>query len=176
MPKLTICASELALEQQHLPAGCQDHAISEGSDHAQTSLMPVLSSNFSSDNAKPIAVTAAASACFVHKEEFFSAAQVSVVDQHPQELVAAAVQGVRLQYAAGLGPSANCSSLRFSIDSVQIDDEVPGTRCVRGFSCLLPHDAARAGCLVPLQCGLFADVLYLAICCIFRITANARYS
>ncbi len=54
---------------------------------------------------------------------------MSVVDQRPEELIAAAVLGVRVQYAAGLGPLGNCSSLRFSVDSVQVDDQIPGTRC-----------------------------------------------
>jgi hypothetical protein len=67
--------------------------------------------------------------------------QVSVVDQRPQELFAAVVLGVRVQYAAGLGPSGDCSSLRIAVDSVQIDDEMPGTRCP---SCLLSCSALRA--------------------------------
>lgn len=54
--------------------------------------------------------------------------QVSIVDQRPEELIAAAALGVQVQYAAGLGPSGNASSLRFSVDSIQIDDDIPGTR------------------------------------------------
>lgn len=54
---------------------------------------------------------------------------MSIVDQRPEELLAAAALGVQVQYAAGLGPSGNSSSLHFSVDSVQIDDQIPGTRC-----------------------------------------------
>ena len=53
---------------------------------------------------------------------------MSVVDQRPEELIAATAMGVQVQYAAGLGPSGNSSSLRFSVESIQIDDEIPGTR------------------------------------------------
>lgn len=56
---------------------------------------------------------------------------MSVVDQRPEELVAAAAMGVQVQYAAGLGPTGNASSLRFSVESVQIDDDIPGTRSAR---------------------------------------------
>ena len=55
--------------------------------------------------------------------------QVSIVDQRPEELIAAAALGVQVQYAAGLGPSGSASSLRASVESVQIDDDIPGTRC-----------------------------------------------
>lgn len=58
----------------------------------------------------------------------FGGLQVSVVDQRPEELIAATAIGMQVQYAAGLGPSGNSSSLRFSVDSIQIDDEIPGTR------------------------------------------------
>ena len=64
--------------------------------------------------------------------------QVSIVDQRPEELLAAAALGVRVQYAAGLGASGSSSSLRFSVDSVQIDDDIPGTRC---------RPAARGHCM-----------------------------
>ena len=57
-----------------------------------------------------------------------SGLQLSVVDQRPEELIAATAMGVQVQYAAGLGPSGNSSSLRFSVESIQIDDEIPGTR------------------------------------------------
>ena len=57
--------------------------------------------------------------------------QMSVVDQRPEELIAAAAIGVQVQYAAGLGPAGNASSLRFSVESVQIDDDIPGTRSAR---------------------------------------------
>ena len=50
------------------------------------------------------------------------------MDQRPEELIAATAMGVQVQYAAGLGPSGNSSSLRFSVESIQIDDEIPGTR------------------------------------------------
>jgi hypothetical protein len=36
-----------------------------------------------------------------------------------------------VQYAAGLGPAGNASSLRFAVESVQIDDDILGTRSAR---------------------------------------------
>jgi len=64
-------------------------------------------------------------------QELLFTLQMSLVDQRPQELIAAAIMGVRVQYAAGLGLEGNCSSLRFSVDSVQVDDQMPGTRYPR---------------------------------------------
>ena len=55
-------------------------------------------------------------------------AQVSVVDQAPQELCAAALLGIHVRYAAGLGAGGATDSLRLSIEAVQLDDELPGTR------------------------------------------------
>ena len=56
------------------------------------------------------------------------ARQVSVVDQAPQELLAAALLGIHVQYAAGLGAGAATDSLRLAVEAVQLDDEMPGTR------------------------------------------------
>jgi hypothetical protein len=65
-----------------------------------------------------------------------------VVDQRPEELIAAAVLGVRVQYAAGLGPLGNCSSLRFSVDSMQFDNQIFGSRCARHSSYTTWQDCA----------------------------------
>ena len=51
-----------------------------------------------------------------------------MVDQTPQELLAAAVLGIHVQYAAGLGTGGATDSLRLSVEAVQLDDELPGTR------------------------------------------------
>lgn len=79
--------------------------------------------------------------------------QVSLVDQRPEELVAAAILGVNVQYAAGLGPMGNCSSLRFSVDSVQIDDQMPGTRCVKTFLQMV-QPFRITPCLSPSSCTI----------------------
>lgn len=67
-------------------------------------------------------------------------AQVSVVDQAPQELLAAALLGIHVRYAAGLGPGGATDSLRLSVDAVQLDDELPGTRYS---CCLIPTASPR---------------------------------
>ncbi len=56
------------------------------------------------------------------------AAQVSLVDHRPQELLALTVAGVGLRYGAGLGPAGDFSRLRLTIDSVQADDQMFGSR------------------------------------------------
>jgi hypothetical protein len=63
-----------------------------------------------------------------HPHCMHACAQVSVVDQAPQELLAAALLGIHVRYAAGLGAGGATDSLRLSVDSVQLDDELPGTR------------------------------------------------
>ena len=70
--------------------------------------------------------------------------QVSIVDQRPEELIAAAALGVQVQYAAGLGPSGSASSLRASVESVQIDDDIRAPGAAR-----LPAGAAcRPACVI----------------------------
>ena len=77
---------------------------------------------------------------------------MSVVDQRPEELIAAAAIGVQVQYAAGLGPAGNASSLRFSVESVQIDDDIPGTRSAGHYAGMTsPH--LICGHAIDMQCA-----------------------
>ena len=57
-----------------------------------------------------------------------NALEVSLVDHTPEELLAATLIGLRLEYAAGIGPDNDFISLRLSLDSAQLDDEQPATR------------------------------------------------
>ncbi|KAK9908805.1 hypothetical protein WJX75_003140 [Coccomyxa subellipsoidea] len=87
-----------------------------------------------SKGSQALALTGAAAAAedggrhALHVNLDIGSLEVSVVDQRPEELIAAAVLGVRVQYAAGLGPLGNCSSLRFSVDSMQFDNQIFGSR------------------------------------------------
>ena len=45
-----------------------------------------------------------------------------------QELLAIFVGGFSLEYAAGIGPEGNFISLRASVNSVQLDDQLPSSR------------------------------------------------
>lgn len=58
-----------------------------------------------------------------------TALEVSLVDHTPEELLAASLLGLRLEYAAGIGPESDFVSLRLSLDSAQLDDEQATTRC-----------------------------------------------
>ena len=78
------------------------------------------------------------------------------MDQRPEELIAAAALGVQVQYAAGLGPSGSASSLRASVESVQIDDDIPGTRC---------GPAARGRCMLASLCDQKVLKDPVSVCC-----------
>ncbi len=51
-----------------------------------------------------------------------------------QELLAIFVGGFSFEYAAGIGPEGNFVSLRASVNSMQLDDQLPSSR----FSSLRP--------------------------------------
>ncbi|KAK9815130.1 hypothetical protein WJX73_008307 [Symbiochloris irregularis] len=57
-----------------------------------------------------------------------TALEVSLVDHSPEELLAASLFGLRLEYAAGIGPEKDFVSYRMSLDSAQLDDEQASTR------------------------------------------------
>ena len=54
--------------------------------------------------------------------------EISVVDQKPEEVLAATLVGLKLESASGIGPDGSFSSLRFSLNSIQLDDMLPTTR------------------------------------------------
>ena len=64
----------------------------------------------------------------VHLAVDVGALDVSVVDQRPQELLAITVAGAALRYGAGLGAGGGFSRLRLAVDSVQVDDQMVGSR------------------------------------------------
>ncbi|KAK9834254.1 hypothetical protein WJX81_000411 [Elliptochloris bilobata] len=64
----------------------------------------------------------------MHLSVDVSALEVSVVDHRPQELLAISVAGAALRYGAGLGAGGDFSRLRLAIDSVQVDDQMIGSR------------------------------------------------
>ena len=54
--------------------------------------------------------------------------EISVVDQKPEEVLAATLVGLKLESASGIGPDGSFSSLRFSFSGIQLDDMLPTTR------------------------------------------------
>lgn len=65
----------------------------------------------------------------VHMVVEVNSLEVSLVDHQPEELLAATLTGTRLEYAAGIGPENDFTSLRLSLDAAQLDDEQASTRC-----------------------------------------------
>ena len=58
----------------------------------------------------------------------FTRLEISVVDQKPEEVLAATLVGLMLESASGIGQDGSFSSLRFSLSSIQLDDMLPNTR------------------------------------------------
>ncbi len=54
--------------------------------------------------------------------------EISLVDQKPEEVLAATLVGLKLESASGIGPDGSFSSLRFSLNGIQLDDMLPTTR------------------------------------------------
>ena len=76
----------------------------------------------------------------VHLAVDVAALDVSIVDQRPQELLAITVAGAALRYGAGLGAGGSFARLRLAVDSVQVDDQMIGSRCAVPYSlCSLQH-------------------------------------
>ncbi|KAK9819963.1 hypothetical protein WJX72_004515 [[Myrmecia] bisecta] len=50
--------------------------------------------------------------------------EVSMVDQRPEELLAAYMAGARCEAAKGIGPEGNFNSLRLAVASIQVDDQL----------------------------------------------------
>ena len=55
---------------------------------------------------------------------------ISLVDHKPEELLTASLAGLRLEFAAGIGPEGSFQRMRVSVQSVQIDDQMFASRCV----------------------------------------------
>lgn len=58
-----------------------------------------------------------------------SQADISVVDHMPEELLNLTIRGLRLEAASGIGPEGTFASFRLSIASLQLDDQLPFSRC-----------------------------------------------
>lgn len=56
-------------------------------------------------------------------------ADISVVDHMPEELLNLTLSGLRLEYASGIGPEGTFDSFRLSVASLQLDDQLPFSRC-----------------------------------------------
>ena len=59
-----------------------------------------------------------------------TALEVSLVDHTPEELLAASLTGLHLTYEVGIGTNGDFNNLELKLDSCQLDDEQPTTRCV----------------------------------------------
>ena len=60
-------------------------------------------------------------------------ADVSVVDHMPEELLNLTLSGLRLEYASGIGPEGTFASFRLNVAGLQLDDQMPFSRCPQGF-------------------------------------------
>ena len=57
-----------------------------------------------------------------------TAIEVSLVDHTPEEILVATATGLSLEYAAGIGPDCCFTSVRLSVNGVQIDDQLATSR------------------------------------------------
>ena len=58
-------------------------------------------------------------------------ADVSIVDHTPEELANLTLTGLRLEWASGIGPEGTFASFRLSVQNLQLDDQLPYSRCCR---------------------------------------------
>jgi hypothetical protein len=58
-------------------------------------------------------------------------ADVSVVDHTPEELANLTLTGLRLEWASGIGPDGTFASFRLSVQNLQLDDQLPYSRCLK---------------------------------------------
>jgi len=56
-------------------------------------------------------------------------ADVSVVDHTPEELANLTLTELRLEWASGIGPEGTFASFRLSVQNLQLDDQLPYSRC-----------------------------------------------
>ena len=57
-----------------------------------------------------------------------TAVEISLVDHTPEEILVATATGLSLEYAAGIGPDCCFTSMRLSVNGVQIDDQLATSR------------------------------------------------
>ena len=58
-----------------------------------------------------------------------SHADVSFVDHKPEELANLTLTELRLEWASGIGPEGTFASFRLSVQNLQLDDQLPYSRC-----------------------------------------------
>jgi len=71
-------------------------------------------------------------------------ADISVVDHMPEELINLTISGLSLEYARGIGPEGTFASFRLGVASMQLDDQLPFSRCHRTLTNMA--NAACADC------------------------------
>lgn len=107
---------------------------------------------------------------------------ISLVDHKPEELLTASLAGLRLEFAAGIGPEGSFQRIRVSVQSVQIDDQMFASRWAAWAGRL--HTVSHAFTWMLSQqahCGLLssvsAKITSQRLCCRLLlqapITANA---
>lgn len=58
----------------------------------------------------------------------FGVLDISCVDHLPDELVAITIQGLSFSGALGIGPEGTFQRMQLSVQSMQIDDQLPASR------------------------------------------------
>ncbi len=57
-----------------------------------------------------------------------SALDLSLVDHTPEEILLATATGISAEWAAGIGPGASFTSMRLSVNGLQIDEQLSTSR------------------------------------------------
>lgn len=58
----------------------------------------------------------------------FGVLDISCVDHLPDELVAITIQGLSFNGALGIGPEGTFQRMQLSVQSLQVDDQLPSSR------------------------------------------------
>ena len=80
--------------------------------------------------------------------------EVSLIDRTPEEVVALTVSGLRVAAASGSNPTGPYRALRLSVQRLQLDDQLPGTR----FPVALAPAAGSEGALPMLGVAAVSQV------------------
>lgn len=57
-----------------------------------------------------------------------TAVEISLVDHTPEEILVATATGLSMEYAAGIGPDCCFTSMRLSVNGIQVDDQLATSR------------------------------------------------
>ena len=82
---------------------------------------------------------------------------MSVVDHTPEELANLTLTELRLEWASGIGPEGTFASFRLSVQNLQLDDQLPYSRCwlYRRSKCFLSSRCSVGTAIVLLCCTSF---------------------